>query len=255
MQNYFSGQGKLFVSPLIAGVPGAFRWFGNTPSYQVSFATSSKQHKESSTGQRLLDNTLTTENKATIAAELEEWSPENLGLAVRGQPTPIPAGTVAVGSPEVCGVTLKVGELWPLKHQKVSAVVVKDGSGTPATVPNTNYLVDPVFGTIVFGDLGSFVQPFSFSYAYEATVSTGFFTQPIAEVMLRFQGVNTVVGDTRRVLVETYRVALDPTKQLGLISDDYGKFSLDGSGLADPNKNASDPAFGPFGRMVFLPAA
>lgn len=256
MQDYFSGQGKLYVSPIVAGVPGAFRWFGNTPSYKVQFSTSKKQHKESSTGQRLLDNTLTTENKATVSAELEAFSEDNLALAVRGAATAIASGTVVTGTPDICPAdTLKVGEMWPLRHQMVSTVVIKDSASTPVTVNSADYIVDPTFGTVTFGNIGSYTQPFKASYSYAAVKSTGFFTQPITEVALRFHGLNTVTGDTRRVLVETYRVALDPTKELGLISDDYGKFVLDGDGLQDPTRNASDPAFGPFGRMMFLTPA
>lgn len=256
MQNYYSGQGKLFVSPLVNGVPGAFRWFGNTPSYKVQFATAKKTHKESSTGQRLLDNTLITENKANVSAELEAFSEENLALAVRGATTDVASGTVSTGTPDTCpSTTLKVGELWPLRHQSVSTVVIKDSASTPVTVTPADYVVDPVFGTVTFGNLGSYTQPFKASYTYAATKSTGFFTQPVAEVALRFQGLNTVVGDNRRVLVETYRVQLDPTKELGLISDDYGKFVLDGEGLVDPTRDATDPVFGPFGRLLFLAPA
>jgi hypothetical protein len=54
------------------------------------------------------------------------------------------------------------------------------------------------------------------------------------------------------VLAEIYRVALDPTKELGLISDDYGKFSLEGNALVDPTKPATDLVFGQFGRLVYL---
>ena len=55
-----------------------------------------------------------------------------------------------------------------------------------------------------------------------------------------------------KVLVEIYRVALDPTKDLGLITNDLGKFQLEGNALVDSTKPDNDLVFGKFGRMVYL---
>ena len=30
---YFSGQGKVFVAPLVNGLPGEFRWVGDVPDF------------------------------------------------------------------------------------------------------------------------------------------------------------------------------------------------------------------------------
>jgi hypothetical protein len=66
---YFSGQGKVYVAPLVNGLPGAFRWVGNVPDFKPTFETSKIEHKESYSGQRLLDKVITTENKSKITAE------------------------------------------------------------------------------------------------------------------------------------------------------------------------------------------
>jgi hypothetical protein len=137
-----------------------------------------------------------------------------------------------------------------LKNQKVSVVVVKDSAGIPATVPAANYSVDSSFGTITILNPATFVMPLKAEYTYAARETIAFFSQSIQEVAIRFEGVNTADNDTK-VLVEIYRVALDPAKELGLITNDFGKFSLEGSALVDPTK-ADDLVFGRFGRMTYV---
>jgi hypothetical protein len=53
------------------------------------------------------------------------------------------------------------------------------------------------------------------------------------------------------VLVELYRVAFDPLKEISFISDEYNKFELEGSLLADTTK-PFDAVLGQFGRIVQL---
>ena len=53
------------------------------------------------------------------------------------------------------------------------------------------------------------------------------------------------------VLVELYRVAFDPLKEISFISDEYNKFELEGSLLADSTK-PFDAVLGQFGRIVQL---
>lgn len=248
---YFSGQGKLFVAPLVNGVPGQFRWLGNVPDFKPSFDTSKIEHKESYSGQRLLDKVITTENKSKVTAELEDWSKENLALAVRGSVNAVNAGTVTTGAPETSPAGLVAGSIWALKHQKVSAVVIKDSAATPVTVDTDDYVVDPDFGTVTIVDVTGYTLPFTASYSYGAVDNIAFFTQPIQEVALRFEGVNTADGN-KKVLAEIYRVALDPTKDLGLITNDLGKFNLEGNALVDPTKPDNDLVFGKFGRLVYL---
>lgn len=247
---YFSGQGKLFIAPLVDGVAGAFRWVGNVPDFKPSFEVAKQEHKESYSGQRLLDKVITTENKAKITAELEDWSKENLALAVRGVAHSASAGTVNTAGAEVSPAGLVAGSIWALKRQKVSAVTIKDSAATPVTVATTDYTVDADFGSITIVNPASYTQPLKAEYAYAAADSVAFFTQAIQEVSIRFEGVNTADGN-KKVLCEIYRVALDPTKDLGLISNDFGKFTIEGSVLVDSTKSA-DLVFGQFGRLVYL---
>ena len=88
------------------------------------------------------------------------------------------------------------------------------------------------------------------SYGFGVTTEIGIFTQPLPERFLRLEGLNTAQGNAK-VLVELYRVAFDPLKELNLISDEYNKFELEGSLLAD-NTKPVDALLGQFGKIVQL---
>lgn len=249
---YFSGQGKLFVAPIINGVPGVFRWVGNVPNFAPAFATEKFEHKESYTGQRLKDKIITTDNTATVSATLEEWSKENLALAVRGVAVEQPTTAVV---DEVAPAGMAAGDIWGLKNVNVTALTLEDSTPTTPLEPvlGTDYTVDPDFGSITILDPTGFVQPFKANYTPGAATVVPFFTQPITEVAVRFEGVNTA-DENKKVLVEIYKVALDPTAELGLITEEFGQFVLEGNALVDSTKDAGDEVFGQFGRMIYVDA-
>ncbi len=250
---FFSGQGEVSVAPITydtngVASTGAFRKVGNVPDFKPKFDVSKKEKKESMSSQRLTVKTIISENKSSFDATLDDWSKENLALATMGTATTTAAGAV---TGEVAPLGLIVGDIWALKRQKVSALIIKDSAATPVTVTNTKYrLVDADFGTIEILDVGTYTQPFTASYSAGEVDSVSFFTAPIAEVALRFEGKNTADGN-RKCLVELYRVALDPTKELGLISDDFEGIKMSGNLLVDITKPI-DPVWGQFGRIVYL---
>jgi hypothetical protein len=51
------------------------------------------------------------------------------------------------------------------------------------------------------------------------------------------------------VILDLYRVAINPTKDLSLISEELQRFELSGRVLADTTK-VNDPALGQFGRII-----
>ncbi len=151
----------------------------------------------------------------------------------------------------VGGATPVVGDRYFLAHPKVSALVVVDSAGTPATLTlGTHYTADTDFGSIQFLDFTGLTAPYKASYTYGVATEIGIFTQPLPERYLRLEGLNTAQANAK-VLVELYRVAFDPLKELSLISDEYNKFEMEGSLLADTTK-PYDALLGQFGRIVQL---
>jgi hypothetical protein len=153
VSTYFSGQGVVLLGDrdTVTGKGSNFIPMGNVSELKISIATSVVEHKESSTGQRGIDLRMTTEVKATLMMTLEDYSPVNLALALRGDTVTIPSGSV-VAEPNV----FNAGRVATLDHLGVASIVVRRGA-TPL-VPYTNavtpydYQTNPEAGSIMFND-------------------------------------------------------------------------------------------------------
>ena len=250
MSTYASFQGRVYLGQRdAAGLPIEVRSPGNVAELKLALKTDVLEHYESQTGQRSLDHRMVKQKSATVNLTIEEFTKENLALALYGNHVVGTGGTVTLKP--IGGATPVAGDRYFLAHPKVSDLVVSDSAGTPATlVLGTHYTADTDFGAIQFLDVASFTVPFKASYAYGIATEIGIFTQALPERYLRLEGINTAQGNAK-VLVELYRVAFDPLKEISFISDEYNKFELEGSLLADATK-PFDAVLGQFGRIVQL---
>mgnify|MGYP001229641497 CR=1 FL=1 len=246
--SYFSGQGRVYLAARdpLSGNPLSLRWVGNVPDLKISLKTETVEHKESYSGQRLTDLQLIKGKDGEFSCTLEDISLENLELSLYGTTNSITAGTV---TDEALPSGVAAGEVRLLAHQFISSVNVTDSAATPATlVAGTHYKVHAAQGAIEFLNVTGFTQPFLVDYSHGSAKATAMFRSPQPEVWLRFDGVNTAAGNAP-VIVDLYRVAINPTKDLSLIGTDIQRFELDGRVLADTLRPA-DGALGQFGRIV-----
>ena len=250
MSTYASFQGRVFLGKRdIDGLPIEVRSPGNVAELKLSLKTDVLEHYESQTGQRSLDHRMVKQKSATVTLTIEEFTKENLALALYG--THVTGSTGSVSAEPIGGAAPVVGDRYFFAHPKVSAVVVTDSAGTPGTLTaGTHYTVDTDFGALQFLEITGFTAPFKAAYTYGVTTEIGIFTQSVPERYLRLEGINTAQGNAK-VLVELYRVAFDPLKEISFISDEYNKFELEGSLLADTTK-PYDAVLGQFGRIVQL---
>ncbi len=249
---YLSLQGKVYVATAVNGVPGVFRELGNVNGLSVSLETDVFEHKESSTGQRLTDLRLITSKKASLSFKLEDFTRQNLALGLHGVGAQIVGGNVTA---EALPNPVAVGDFVRLQRQKVSSVVVTDSTATPKTLAQgTNYSVNSSdLGSLSFLNLtigAPYVQPFRAAYSSATVDNINMFTQPLPEVWLRFEGINTA-DSNKGILVELYRAALSPASNLALITDELASLDLSGSVLYDSTK-AADVTLGQFGRIVMV---
>lgn len=248
---YFSGQGRVYIGARDAlGNPAGLTFVGNVPELKVSLSVDTIEHQEAQSGQRLTDLQLIKTKKGEFACTLEELIPANLALALYGSSTQVTPGTV---TGEALPNPVTLGSLYPLAHQNVSSVVVEDSSASPNTLPPTQYTVNQKHGSIVINDKttgGPYLEPFKVNYAYGAANVTAMFTQPLPERWIRFEGLNTADGN-REVVIDLYRVAINPAKELSIITDELLKLELSGQVLADLTKPAGGD-LGQFGRLVLL---
>lgn len=257
MPTYASFQGRVFLGSRDAnGQPINVRSPGNVATLKLSLKTDVLEHYESQSGQRSQDHRMIKQKSASVSLTIEEFTKENLALALFGNFSTMNSGRVQnqpLGDRQDLPT---LGERLFLAHQRISNLQVRDSSLDPKSLLNgEDYTLDADFGAIQLLRLNdgetppaSFKPPLLASYDHGEVTNIGIFNRPPPERFLRLEGVNTAQGNAR-VIVEIYRVAFDPLKELDLISDNYNKFELEGSALMDSTKPV-DAEFGQLGRII-----
>lgn len=248
---YYRGQGLVYAAERdVAGNIGKLMWLGNCPALNIGLETETLEHQESYSGQRLTDLKLIIGKTATVEITGESWSNENLALGLYGQSIAVTGASV---TNENLPDNLVVGDVVQLKNPDISALTMTDSATpTPASLTlNTHFEIeDANFGRIKILNVGSFDQPFRANYTFASRQDISMFTQPVPERSLIFHGLNTAEGN-KPVMIELFRVQLNPLSQLGTIGDEVAQYTLAGEVLVDPTKSASG-AIGQFGRIIYL---
>lgn len=95
MSFYASFQGRVFLGKRDAlGNPIEVRSPGNVAELKLSLKTDVVEHFESQTGQRSLDHRMIKQKSATVMLTIEEFTKENLSLALYGSHVATAAGNV-----------------------------------------------------------------------------------------------------------------------------------------------------------------
>lgn len=243
-------QGPVFWANRDAsGNPTEYNWFGNAPECVLGLATETLTHKESYTGNRTTDARIITELTATIAITVDDFKESNMELATYGTGSQVAGSSVTAEA--VLGAAPVVGERYALKTTgRVSAAVVKDAG---SAINTTFYTVD-ASGVIVFTAVTGLTGPITADYTIAAARQVGVFKTSAPEVHVRVDGLNTaasVSGDFERLIVDVFKVRLDPAENFGLINDEFGTLVLNGSALTDTTKAAAS-ATGQFARFIYL---
>ena len=85
MSTYASFQGRVFLGKRDTdGLPIEVRSPGNVAELKLSLKTDVLEHYESQTGQRSLDHRMVKQKSATVNLTIEEFTKENLALALYG---------------------------------------------------------------------------------------------------------------------------------------------------------------------------
>lgn len=242
---YFSGQGVVLMGDTDDnGDPTGLLPVGNIESLKLKISTSTVEHKESQSGQRGIDLRMTTEIKVAVSMVMESYIAENIALGLRALVT-----TKATGSVTAELSKAYFGKMMPLKHAKVSAVVIKDLESTPNTLTaytagdeagDWDYMVNTEAGSIQWATTPkqagfSDGDGVTIAYTYAAQDHIEPLTVPNPEKFLRFEGLNTA-DSLKPTIVEIFRFAPDPFQDLDLISDQTGKFPIESSALQDTRR-------------------
>lgn len=249
-QRYFFGKGRVSLATKDAttGKPKVFTWLGNVATLTASLEVEKLTHNESYTGQNLQDVSLITAKSASFAARVENFDIDALAFGLYGNKVTVAGASVVA---EVLASGLAVGDEVMTAHGKISAVVVKDSAGTPATlVLDTDYSIqDATTGRIKILSLGAYTQPFKVDYTYGARKDVGMFLNAAPERWLRYEGIN-LANASSKVIFDLYKVQVDPMSELPFISEgnSVGGYDMKGGVLLE-SLIASTDALGQFGAI------
>lgn len=252
MSDYFVGQGKVYAGLRDAsGNPLALRFLGNCSKLAFNLKSETLEHKESKSGQRLVDAQISIGKSGSASIVMEDVTAENLAIGLYGTQVAVTGASV---SAETLPAALVVGDFVRLANPKVSSVVITDSTGTPKTLTaNTNYRLNADHGSIEILDLttgGPYTQPLKAAYTYASRTDVALFKAAGVERFLRFEGLN-MAKSLAPVLVELWRFKSDPLKTLDLIGEKIAELDVEGAVLYDDTK-ASDATLGQFGRVTLL---
>lgn len=102
VDNYYIGKG--IVSFKKAGVGGAYVDMGNCPTFEFTPELETLDHFSSRAGVKSKDKTVVISKKGTLKLVLDEWTPENLAIALLDD-------TYSTGAIEIFGGTSVKGSV------------------------------------------------------------------------------------------------------------------------------------------------
>jgi hypothetical protein len=233
--DYYSGQGRILMGkrdPLTGRIYDVLK-IGNCSALQISLTVDKTDHTESWSGGRNIDLTTFKSKGGTGKMSCEDIDVDTLAAALWGGAYIVPEGTVDAEPMQA----VRGGVLFT-KFQNISAVEIKLAAA-PATplVEGVDFTYDGAFGRIDFLDTDAATVlvatavddatsvAVTVDYTYGATKRLELFTVAVApERYIRFEGLNTINGDSR--LVEVWRGQLDPLNQLDLINTDVASTDI-----------------------------
>lgn len=200
------------------------------------------------------DLKLTRMLSASIKMTVATHTKELLATYLYGTVNAVAGGAFTNVPFEVNSITAGQTVRLPGGRKHVSSLVIKDSAGTPATLtPGTHYnVIDLDAGLVKFINITGFTQPFTASGTEGAGSRVSLLTQRTLEKFLLFKGIN-IANDDKVVLVELYRVQIEPANSWTLLNDgnNVNAYEINGEVLIDSTK-PSDPVLGQYGNYKEL---
>lgn len=179
-QNYTLGRGRVSFARFNEGTqtPGAFRYIGNTPEFNMSFESEDLDHYSSDGGIREKDCSIVLEVNRTGSMTTDNIHRENLALFVFGTASDLVTAAV-VGLTETLGSVvygdaykLGLSSTAPAGLMGLDNLVVMDATDTTTYVVDLDYTVDLVMGLITIVEGGSIALGDEVHLTYDTRAST-----------------------------------------------------------------------------------
>lgn len=234
----FSGAGIVTMYPVLAGVVGVGFDLGEVPAFDLTQQAPSLEMKTSRDTSRGVAYRMAQSKAASLKMTLKTLSDYTLSLLTGGTWTDVAASAAVVGWVAPAG--LVVGNVIRLPSRNVSAVVVKDSTGAPKTLPVGSYELDAFAGTIALKDIttgGPYAQPFKVDHTPGVVKVLGANKALESEYLVLLNGTNAYDGE--RVVLEAFKFRFAAEGDSKWISEEYGEWTLSGSLLRDESRSAN----------------
>lgn len=215
----------------------AFRPLGNVPAIGIKADVQKGEHRESMSGLNVKDAEWVTGTNVNLSIDVDNFDKATYELMTSGTLTAKTSVTPVTGKVLPGAATVAIGDRFDLGAMNVSAVVIKDSTGTPKTLTaNTNYKLDAETGVIVLIDVttgGPFVGPLKADYTPGAYDEIKGMTTTGGYYALLFEGLNQATNKKEKRTMG--KVTLPPASELPFISEESAKATIEGAVLKDKN--------------------
>lgn len=248
-QDLILGKGKVYFDRFDASGNGQGEvLLGNVTEIALGLDVERAQKYSSMDKAAGLLKSVVTRQTPGIGIVGDEFNPYNLALAVMGEERDIEqTGQAITGEQLTSDGTVKAGRQYALAEEEISSVTVtQDPGGTPAVlVEDTDYELDTTRGLITF--LNSSVT-LDEAMVIEVDYTSGAVTlETIAGVTQgKIEGLLRFIGDPTsgpKYDLVVWKVNIAPDGELGLISDDYGNWSLAGEIMQQETAHPDEPFY------------
>jgi hypothetical protein len=249
-QNLLVGSGEVFFNRReLDGTHKGFRHLGNVSKLELAPAITAIESKSSMDAARAVRQRAITETKMQVNITMDEYDPQNVALVLLGNAAAFAQSAVtktdaALGSAKV-GYAIDTGF--------VSITVTSVKKGATVFVEGTDYTVNKASGLIMVLAGGAILDDDTLLWSGTVPAVTSSQVYALSngniEGVLKFVSSDDQVGP--RQLVTVYRLSLNPTGTMALITDAFGQLELQGEALSDDTR----PKGKKFADSIYLPAA
>lgn len=232
---YFIGAGEVFIANRDAnGNPKALDTLFEVPILEVMIDDEYVDVMDT-TNVAQRDAHILIKRMAEVSLTLRETRAAIIALVSNGRVVEAAAGSVA-NALFPTGILAGETHQLPGAHTNVALVTIMDsaGGGGVSLVAGTDYVVDPIYGTVKFLNVTGKTQPFKTGYNYGASSDVVSVSEQLPEKFLFFKGVD--LQTQKPVLLEIYRVSLKTTEKLQGKGSEVMDYSLRGAILIDKTK-------------------
>jgi hypothetical protein len=239
------GRGKVYFDRFdSAGNATGLRFVGEADKFEITPSVTVKDYYTMSKAERTKIAQHIDTQMHEVDIQLREFQADNLALALLGDNSVLAqAGGAVVGEQLTAAAT--PGRIYQTAQRNISAVTAK--TGATVLVAGTDYeIVDTKLGLIraIPGSIHlDGTAPLSVDYT-GGVIAGG--VQVKAGVESKIEGKLVYIGDPAdgpQLDVEVWRVRIQPSGALALITDDYASIPLKGEILDDTKNHPTDPMY------------